>query len=70
MQLCKAICPKCKRINKVYEVVYTDPPIVSRKIVHGDTIYSPLVNGKYYMDTDVTNDLDPKWYCEHDDILY
>ena len=70
MRLGKAICPKCKKINKVYKALYTDPPIVTRKIVNGDTVYSPIVNGKYYMDTDVTNDLDPRWYCERDDILY
>jgi hypothetical protein len=70
MRLGKAICPKCKKINKVYKAVYTDPPIVTIKIVNGDTIYSHIVNGKYYMDTDVTNDLDPRWYCERDDIMY
>ncbi len=70
MRFGKAICPKCKKINKVYKAVYTDPPIVTRKIFNGDTIYSPIVNGKYYMNTDVTNDLDPRWYCERDDILF
>jgi hypothetical protein len=70
IRLGKALCPKCRKINKVYKAVYTDPPIVTRKVVNGDTVYSPIVNGKYYMDTDVTNDLDPKWYCERDDILY
>jgi hypothetical protein len=70
MRLGKAICPKCNKISKVFKVAYNDPPIVVIKIEQGDTVYSPIFKGKYYMDTDVTNDLDPKWYCEKDDILY
>jgi hypothetical protein len=70
MRTGKAICPKCNKISKVYKVIYTDPPIVVIKVVRGDTVYSPIFRGKYYMDTDVTNDLNPKWYCEKDDILY
>tara|TARA_R110001592_G_scaffold341791_1_gene631144 strand:+ start:812 stop:1357 length:546 start_codon:yes stop_codon:yes gene_type:complete len=70
MRMGKAICPKCKNINKVYKAVYNNPPIVTIKVVNGDTIYSPISNGKYYMDTDVTNELDPRWYCERDDLKY
>lgn len=70
MRFGRAICPKCGRTNKVCKAIYSEAPIVVMKILKGDTIYSPIYKGKYYMDSDVTNNLDPKWYCKNDDILY
>jgi hypothetical protein len=70
MRFGKAVCPKCGRINNVYKAVYCEAPIVVMKIVKEDTIYSPIYKGRYYMTSDVTNNLDPKWYCKEDDILY
>lgn len=37
----KVICLKCKKVDKLYEIEYSDPPIVTRKINKlGNTIYS------------------------------
>ena len=69
MRFGKAICPKCNRINKVVKVVYCEAPIVVLKVAKGDTIFSPIYRHKYYM-PDVTSNLDPKWYCEKDDLLF
>jgi len=70
MRLGKAICPKCQRTNNVFKAIYTDPPIRVRKTIKGDTIYSPIFKGRYYMPTDVSNELDPHWYCKKDDLLF
>jgi len=70
MRFGKAICPRCHTTRYVLETIYTDPPIRVRKIIKGDTIYSPISNGRYYMPTDVINELDPQWYCKKDDILF
>jgi hypothetical protein len=70
MRFGKAICPKCGKTNKVIKAIYSEAPIVVRKVVKGDTIYSPIYKSRYYMNTDVTNNLDPKWYCERDNLLY
>jgi len=70
IRLGKAVCPKCGKTNKVIKVSYSDTPIFVRKIVNGDTIMSPIYKDRYYMGTDVTNNLDPLWYCERDDLLF
>lgn len=70
MRFGKAVCPKCGRTNNVCKAIYCEAPIVVMKIVKKDTIYSPIYKGKYFMASDVTNELDPQWYCKKDNILF
>ncbi|MBC7523958.1 MAG: hypothetical protein H7239_05920 [Flavobacterium sp.] len=64
----KVICLKCKKADKVYEILYSDPPIVSRKInKFGDTIYSKIYKNKYREGCIVEP---AKYYCERDDVKF
>ncbi len=64
----KVICLKCKRADKVYKILYSDPPIVTMKInKNGDTIYSKIYKNKY-REGDI---MEPsKYYCERDDVKF
>lgn len=70
MRLGIAVCPKCRKTNRVIKVSYSSAPILERKIANGDTAMSPIYKGRYYMGTDVTNSLGPLWYCERDELLF
>lgn len=64
----KVICLKCKKADKVYEILYSDPPIVTRKInKFGDTIYSKIYKNKYREGCIVEP---AKYYCERDDVKF
>ena len=64
----KVKCLKCKKADKVYEILYTDPPIVTRKInKNGDTIYSKIYKNKYREGCIVEP---AKYYCERDDVKF
>lgn len=69
MRFGRAICPKCQKIKDVYRITHSEAPIMVRKIVNGDTIYSPIYR-RSYSQGDVYSDFDPKWYCKKDDIFY
>lgn len=67
----KAICPKCNKVDKVYQAVYGDNQVMTMKVTEkGDTTYSNILGRKYYMGTCITNDLNPKWYCDRDKIQF
>jgi hypothetical protein len=64
----KAICPKCKRTDKVYEIEYGDPIVSSLRIgKSGDTTFSPIYKGKYR-----TGCLSgsAKYYCDRDKVKF
>lgn len=64
----KVKCLKCKKADKVYEILYTDPPIVTRKIKkNGDTIYSKIYKNKYREGCIVEP---ANYYCERDDVKF
>ena len=71
MRFRRAVCPKCNKVDKVYEAVYGDNQIMTMEISEeGDTTYSNISGRKYYMGTCVTNDLNPRWYCDRDKIQF
>ncbi|MEI7597218.1 MAG: hypothetical protein WCK02_15830 [Bacteroidota bacterium] len=70
IRLGKAVCPKCEKTNKVIKVSYSGTPVLVKKIINGDTIISPIYKDRYYMGTDVTNNLNPLWYCQRDSLLF
>lgn len=71
MRFKRAVCPKCKKVDKVYKAIYGDNQVLTMKITEkGDTAYSNISGRKYYMGTCVTNELNPKWYCDRDDIQF
>ena len=64
----KVKCLKCKKADKVYEIIYSDPPIVTRKTnKNGDTIYSKIYKNKYREGGIVEP---AKYYCERDDVKF
>lgn len=64
----KVICLKCKKADKVYEIEYSDPPIVTHKINKpGDTIYSKIYKNKYREGCIAEP---AKYYCERDDVKF
>ena len=64
----KVICPKCKRADNVYKIVYGDNPIYVRNISSsGDTTYSPLYKGTYQEDCSETP---ARYYCDRDKIKF
>ncbi|MBP4143241.1 hypothetical protein J3S90_15680 [Flavobacterium sp. P4023] len=64
----KVFCLKCNKTDKVYEIEYSDPPIVTRKINQsGDTIYSKIYKNKYRENDTVEP---AKYYCERDDVKF
>jgi hypothetical protein len=65
----KAICPICGKTKHVYEIKHSISPILVQKVIKGDTIYSSIYKGYYYLG-DVYSNMDPKWYCETDDIFF
>jgi hypothetical protein len=68
----RTICPKCKRADKVRDIIYGDgSAIVVRSIsLKGDTIYLPYDKKHYYAGTCLVNELDPNWYCVRDTIRF
>jgi hypothetical protein len=64
------ICPKCRRTDKVYPIIYGWGQISERKIVNGDTIYSNIVDKKYYAGTCVSSNLSPKYFCNRDKVKF
>jgi len=71
MKLGRAVCPKCKKTDKVYKAIYGDGQILTLKINDmGDTTYSNISGRNFYMGTCVTNDLNPLWHCERDKIEF
>jgi len=64
----KVFCLKCNRTDKVYEIEYSDPPIVTRKInQNGDTIYSKIYKNKY-REGDIVEPA--KYFCERDSVKF
>ena len=63
-----AECPKCHRSNKVCKI--STEPILIRKIINRDTVYSPISKRTYYSGTDVWHEFNPLWYCKRDSILF
>jgi len=46
----QTLCPKCKKTDKTFKIAYGDGLPTGEIVIkeNGDTIYSPIVNGKYY----------------------
>ncbi|CAM4020193.1 Hypothetical transmembrane protein [Flavobacterium branchiophilum] len=64
----KVVCLKCKKTDKIYEILYSDSPIVTRKInKFGDTIYNKIYKNKYREGCIVEP---AKYYCERDDVKF
>ena len=64
----KVFCLKCNKTDKVYEIEYSDPPIVTKKINQsGDTIYSKIYKNKY-RESDIVEPA--KYYCERDNVKF
>jgi len=63
-----AICPKCHRSDEVCKI--STEPILIRRIVKGDTIYSPIDNRIYYSGTSVWHEFNPLWFCKRDSIKF
>jgi hypothetical protein len=60
----KALCPICKRADKVYKIHYGDAPVMTRRISKaGDTTYSPIYKGTYQESCIVGP---AKFYCDRD----
>jgi len=60
----KALCPICKRADKVYKIHYGDAPVMTRRISkNGDTTYSPIYKGTYQESCIVGP---AKFYCDRD----
>lgn len=65
-----AKCPKCGKSDKVYQTIYGLEQIVTMNIVDGDTVYSPMIDRKYYMGSCIYHEFNPKFYCDRDGIFY
>lgn len=64
----EVLCPKCKKEDKVFQIIYGDNPIVVRQIsISGDTTYSPFYKGKYYEDC---SEQPAKYYCDRDKVKF
>ncbi len=63
-------CPKCNKATKVYKIIYGDAPKYKILITKSDTIYSPIVNNKYYAGTCLKSLISPEWYCDRDKISF
>ena len=62
------ICLKCKKSDKVYKIVYSAMPIISRKKnSKGDTIYSKIYKKTYQEGCLVEP---TKYYCGRDDVKF
>ena len=60
----KALCPICKRADKVYKIQYGDAPVMTRRISKsGDTTYSPIYKGTY-QESCIAGPA--KYYCDRD----
>jgi len=60
----RALCPICKRADKVYKIQYGDAPVMTRHISKtGDTTYSPIYKGTYQESCIVGP---AKYYCDRD----
>lgn len=71
MRYKRAVCPKCKKVDKVYKAIYGDNQVLKMTVSEkGDTTYSNILGRKYYMGTCVTNEMNPKWYCDRDEIQF
>jgi hypothetical protein len=66
----QVICPKCNKSTKVYKIIYGDAPKYKTTIVKGDTVYSPIVNNKYYAGTCIKSLISPEWYCDRDKVAF
>lgn len=66
----KVICPKCTRGKDVFPIVYGGDPKTVEIIPGKDTIYSPVVHGKYYAGTCIRSAFSPGWYCDRDKIKF
>lgn len=63
-------CPKCSKSDKVYKTIYGLEQIVTMEIVSGDTIYSPMIDRKYYMGSCIVHEFNPHFYCDRDKIFF
>ena len=61
-------CPKCGQRKAVFEVV-CDPTVMT-KMENGDTISTKLFDNKFHLQTDISNILDPKYYCQMDSLFF
>lgn len=66
-----AVCPKCRKADRVYKIRYGDAPVSTRHISdHGDTTYSPIHKGIYEAGTCVSVAQSAQWYCDRDKIQF
>jgi len=66
----QALCPKCKKADKVYKIRYGDAlPVVSRQISeNGDTTLSRIVNGHYNAGSCIVGIA--TYYCDRDKVEF
>ncbi|TAL41450.1 MAG: hypothetical protein EPN92_12940 [Chitinophagaceae bacterium] len=61
----QVLCPKCKKTDKVYKIVYGDGQPVRMEVSEtGDTTYSSIINGRYYTGTCLVGVA--KYFCDRD----
>ena len=65
----QTLCPKCKKADKVFKIAYGDGMPLKMDISKtGDTTYSNIVNGRYYVGTCLTGIA--KYYCDRDKVKF
>jgi len=65
-----AVCPKCHKSDKVMKAIYGDNQSLLRVVKKGDTTYTNKIGKDYFMGTCKAHELNPKWYCDRDDIQF
>jgi hypothetical protein len=66
-----AVCPKCRRTDRVYKIRYGDTPVYTVRIDdNGNKTYSPIHNGVYEAGTCVSTARSARWYCDRDKIEF
>jgi hypothetical protein len=65
-----AVCPKCRKADRVYKIRYGDAPVYTVRTNDGDTAYSPIHNGVYEAGTCVSVAQSAEWYCDRDKIQF
>ena len=63
-------CPKCKRRDKVLPIDGQAGVVVTTVSTAGQIVHLPYDKKHYYPDSDVSNWLDPHWYCVRDAIKF
>ena len=63
-------CPKCQRRDKVLPIGGQAGVVTVGVNAKGDTTHLPYDKKYYHPDSDVSNWLDPHWYCIRDTIKF